>query len=841
MDITTGQQPPNPELDEALIELQQYLSDSLAPLIVVDSVWLLMQYPPEIVATTIQAWTGAQYRQGSGGVAPVSDYLFHCMKKIHMMGEFNLIAREPLRAYLDALKAVVLGFCPAEDRETLRENLARLEETASASTVVSPAQTILRQGVSGPRGAAGPSAAKTGEGDSRAASDEALRGLRRFSLVMERLANQGALAGPAPAAAGALPAPPFSEALALAARSSHSGPELQQYLERLKASGVEASTDNLFRALAQTLPAWIVPVPVAAGAGGEPPVESRALGAMRRIVTDVEDPAEGGRRFQELVRAGIERFNEGSLAQAVQTLDLADRLVSEKKIDAGSAELVRRRLGETLSPERLKKFGEVPEQHASLRRVLDFFTDLTPDGLFADLQREPKRDRRRLLLLLLEVHGAPARVAAHEYLSRVPATAVGEEEWFFRRNLLYVLRRIPRTPEASFEDEPEIVLRHAQLGLPLVVVKEALAALALYRDERTEQGLIGLVAGLEAMLEKPDEAPYQSKDVRALLDRAAATLARLPTAKARRAIIDHAGRKSAALGDAMARLTELGSQDLSDDPDAVERLLALMKANMPFKLLGMTLRQNDQAMASVIEALSGTPSPAVRRALDEIASKFRGQELGKIASRVIAGFDRAAPAPEAAAPEASPANLQGDLEVFGLPALLQSLGDSSSSGLLTLRQPGSGEVFATIRLNEGKLQEIEMGKLKGEDAFYQILERPIPGQFAFVKGSPLPSGEPLREPLPLIFEAMRRYDELQEAIAFVPDESRLARTPTRATPPPDEKDGSLLQAIWERVTQGATALECEAAVASDSFRIRRALAHWVEEGALKIQSAGNAG
>ena len=31
-------QPPNPELQEALLELQQYLSDSVPPLVVADSV-----------------------------------------------------------------------------------------------------------------------------------------------------------------------------------------------------------------------------------------------------------------------------------------------------------------------------------------------------------------------------------------------------------------------------------------------------------------------------------------------------------------------------------------------------------------------------------------------------------------------------------------------------------------------------------------------------------------------------------------------------------------------------------------------------------------------------------
>ena len=55
-------QPPNAELDEAILELQQYLSDSLPPLVVADSIQLLLKYPAEAVVPTIRAWTAAQYR-----------------------------------------------------------------------------------------------------------------------------------------------------------------------------------------------------------------------------------------------------------------------------------------------------------------------------------------------------------------------------------------------------------------------------------------------------------------------------------------------------------------------------------------------------------------------------------------------------------------------------------------------------------------------------------------------------------------------------------------------------------------------------------------------------------
>jgi hypothetical protein len=45
----------NPELREALYELQQYLSDRLAPLMVADSLGLLLALPPQLVAAGGQA------------------------------------------------------------------------------------------------------------------------------------------------------------------------------------------------------------------------------------------------------------------------------------------------------------------------------------------------------------------------------------------------------------------------------------------------------------------------------------------------------------------------------------------------------------------------------------------------------------------------------------------------------------------------------------------------------------------------------------------------------------------------------------------------------------------
>ena len=61
-------------------------------------------------------------------------------------------------------------------------------------------------------------------------------------------------------------------------------------------------------------------------------------------------------------------------------------------------------------------------------------------------------------------------------------------------------------------------------------------------------------------------------------------------------------------------------------------------------------------------------------------------------------------------------------------------------------------------------------------------------------------------------------------------------TGTAPAPHPTEKDGLLTRTLWTRVSSGATARECEADVRTDAYRIRRLLAHWLEQGALRIEA-----
>ena len=87
-----------PEVREALLELGQYLSDALPPMMVAGAIELLAGQPPALAAEEIRAWTAAQY-QGRNAGLPISDYLFHALRKIHLLEELKLVPSGSVRPW----------------------------------------------------------------------------------------------------------------------------------------------------------------------------------------------------------------------------------------------------------------------------------------------------------------------------------------------------------------------------------------------------------------------------------------------------------------------------------------------------------------------------------------------------------------------------------------------------------------------------------------------------------------------------------------------------------------------------------------------------------------------
>ncbi len=208
--------------------------------------------------------------------------------------------------------------------------------------------------------------------------------------------------------------------------------------------------------------------------------------------------------------------------------------------------------------------------------------------------------------------------------------------------------------------------------------------------------------------------------------------------------------------------------------------------------------------------------------------------MGKAAARALTTLDGSPQIPEMPYDTRS-----GELELFGLPGLIQNFAESGTFGSISFKD-SVGAIAGEIVLYDGKMKSCQARGLTGEEAFYQLLERPFAGSFFFERASEDSGGKPpgpLPEFLPLCLEGMRRYDELQQATALVPDDLKLKPTEVRPEHHPDELDGMFVNRLWKLASGGATPGECEAALKADSFRIRRQLAHWMETGALTSAGA----
>jgi hypothetical protein len=349
------------------------------------------------------------------------------------------------------------------------------------------------------------------------------------------------------------------------------------------------------------------------------------------------------------------------------------------------------------------------------------------------------------------------------------------------------------------------------------------------RHDKAERALISYLHLFEKMLLEPELAAYEPTEVEILLDRTCAALARYGTPRSWRALVDHGLKTEVRLGSPTARLVEAGRQDLSGSPELVDRLIAALKSELPKNALGGLLKRNDDRIIWLVQALSGTATDQVRATLQDVVDRFPGQKFGEAAAKVLANLGASSK------PAAASVSLTGDLELFGLPGLLQTLGQSALTGVLTILNT-EGRAEATVLLENGQFRGATYGSIKGPRALYQLFERPFPGTFAFVNRPEVTSlnpNSPARDLVGIILEGVRRHDEWKRAAALVPDRARLSLTDTPPSALPDE-DPEIVRHVWGRVGEGRTPAECEAAVAVDGYHVRRLLAHWVEEGALEV-------
>jgi hypothetical protein len=193
-------------------------------------------------------------------------------------------------------------------------------------------------------------------------------------------------------------------------------------------------------------------------------------------------------------------------------------------------------------------------------------------------------------------------------------------------------------------------------------------------------------------------------------------------------VVEHGLKRQSQLGDTVARLGELAGMDLSGRR-AVGREAGRRGAGRGAgRLFGLVLPKSPYALLKLIDLLSSTPTKAVREVFKDLVDRFPDQPFAEAARKAMAELD----VPRPATPPLPPATptLSGDLDVFGLPTLLQSLAQSQATGVLTLKDQ-HGATLGAMVLSGGHLRACRAAHLRGDTAFHQIVERPISGTFVF--------------------------------------------------------------------------------------------------------------
>jgi len=790
-------------VEAALNDLRRYLDDSIPPAIAANALATLIAQPPAVMMQHVGNWAVEQSEIQS---TPVSMLLLAALKKVYVTGELRLLDPEAVANYLDRAMTLAIRMCPEPDRDFLRNSLItmRMSRDTSHSTT-----DVVRL--------------PTFSGRTVVPDSDALNA-RRFSLIVDRLTKE--------MQSGGGDAQPDSQAVAqlltMAAARSQNGQQLNDYLEQIRPL-TGGKDNNVFIILGGAMPSWDIPGALP-GQGAARPAQAEA---MEKIIDLAEDSVVAMRRFRELVVAAIQKFNDGALAAAIWMLDVANESITEKKLDTAAVERTRAEAADGVNSVQLRKYVENKGRHAALKIALEFFPTLRIDHLFRQLRGEPRAERRRTLLGLIEAHVLRGRDVALDQLDVELART--DVDTYYLRNLIYLLHRIQRESDDTVERELQSLTNASARGQNIYVIKEAATALGQIRSEATAKLLTTRLAEFEALLMRGETVQYPQGEVQKLLDRIIASLARIGTGAALLTIARHGMKANAVLGDTRARLAALSQHDLSFDEETVNVLLKSLREEIPGKLFGRLLPKRQDSTVRLIEALSGTRTDDVEEVFSDIAQRFADADVGRAAAAALEKWSPPQKQASARAPEAA-ATLTGELEFFGLPSVMQSLNEMRASGMLTLRTK-QGAAASKLVFLDGKFINAQSGHIRGVDALYQTLERPIAGTFAFVPYSPekMKSDNAPMEIMGLLLEGLRRHDELQRMIALVPDAMKLTKTNVKPAPHEDEIDPELVRDVWMSAASGTTVAECEEKVAADSYRIRRLVAHWLEMGALVAQ------
>jgi CRP-like cAMP-binding protein len=151
--------------------------------------------------------------------------------------------------------------------------------------------------------------------------------------------------------------------------------------------------------------------------------------------------------------------------------------------------------------------------------------------------------------------------------------------------------------------------------------------------------------------------------------------------------------------------------------------------------------------------------------------------------------------------------LAGDLKYFDLATVIQALAGSGRSGTLTIRN-ASGNVFAAMYFDLGRIRYAGRGALKGKEAVYQLFLSPLQESFIF-QGGPLPADftdeeEIMGSTTGLLMQCVHLQDELRDLKPEFSDDQRQFKLNTKTLTWQDPDTLALARQIFKCLQQENT-------------------------------------
>jgi CRP-like cAMP-binding protein len=187
--------------------------------------------------------------------------------------------------------------------------------------------------------------------------------------------------------------------------------------------------------------------------------------------------------------------------------------------------------------------------------------------------------------------------------------------------------------------------------------------------------------------------------------------------------------------------------------------------------------------------------------------------------------------------------LQGNLALFDLPTVIQTIVGPRQVGTLSLRSR-VGRLTARISVRNGKIMQCTFAHLSGEHALYELLSHNVPMDFVFEQ---LPEDAVLamdksmasKEPYHLLIEAARRADELPKMMMNL---SWPAAIYKQAVAQPEwstlsEENQIIGRKIWFMLEVGVTVQQLTEKLPFDRYAVLSCIAEMLSKGYIRTRQA----